>query len=645
MQSILFLLWVFFCIFPHSLIATELSYTKYSMIESYSIIENDYPTIIIQITPKQGYYIPWKNPKNPEESSILLNWKKLPDGFLGDWKENPPERLQSTTIGYKEPLTLLMKSKTPYQSPLLVEGTIEWWVCNHECKVESAPISLTLSKDNPKKYTKKLPEFPIPFPSIWKAKFRPTQKNLILDIEAENLLIYDFFPENPEIEPDPPDIVQINEDRWNLQLKWKRKADIEFVTGLLVTNYGTYEITFTPESLLYFFQAIFYAFLGGIILNLMPCVFPVLAMKAMTIIQKDHRKDSFFYTLGVLSFFIIIFIVFYLLREGGSSLGWGFQLQNPYFVFFLVLLFVFLGFLMLGWLEFTVGVSGSLAKFSGNKSAWGSFLSGAIAVLVASPCTAPFMGTALAYAMSETFWVGLTVFLFLGLGMAAPLALLQNFPYLAEYIPKPGPWMVTIKEFLAFPLFLTAIWLLWVLSGITSRNIGFLALGGIVTVLWLVWMFKKSNHSLAKAVFMSLFVGLIVSLFSLVGWKDSKDSITTGYGMKNQVNYSEETLTQALHLEKPVFLYFTADWCVTCKFNEANVLKNPKLEEELIKNEVIIIRADYTNESEELTKKLASFGRNGVPLYVFYPKGKATPPIILPQILDLKTFQDAITKK
>lgn len=406
--------------------------------------------------------------------------------------------------------------------------------------------------------------------------------------------------------------------------------------------------------------AIGFAFLGGILLNLMPCVFPILAMKALTVVQskdlskKDRWIDSAFYTSGILVFFWVLYLLFHLLKSGGSSLGWGFQLQNPAFLFILILFFLILAFQMLGWIEFTIGVSGKISQLSSQKNKWGSFISGGVAVLVATPCTAPFMGSALAFALAQPPIYGLIVFTSLGLGMAIPIALVQNIPFISHFIPKPGAWMVVFKEILAFPLMLTSAWLFWVLIGVAGKDESFYALTGIIFIFFQFWLSKRiSNGRLKKVLF-------LIMVFSSIGIAITTQKLSSSHsqgkisipflreslwnpGFESSVPYSPENLELALQSDHPVFLYFTADWCVTCKFNEKSVFRMERFSKFISDQNVLVLKADWTNEDPMISKAIESYGRSGVPLYVLYKKVDRKNPIFLPQILTvdiaIKEFQ------
>lgn len=397
-------------------------------------------------------------------------------------------------------------------------------------------------------------------------------------------------------------------------------------------------------------EATVFAFLGGMILNLMPCVFPVLAMKALTVVNSknlsstERWKDTGFYSLGILFFFWILYFLFLILKSGGSSLGWGFQLQNPGFIFLLVFFFIFMAFQMLGWIEFSLGVSGKLAQLTSQKSGLGSFLSGGVAVLVATPCTAPFMGSALAFAFSSSPLIGFIVFTSLGLGMALPLVLVQNVPFLSKFLPRPGAWMITFKEILAFPLLLTAAWLFWVFMGISGKDESFYILACLVFLFFLIWLSKKINQ---QALRLTVYSFLILSIFGIAYSTERQTKEANTFlvpqslfqknvweaGYESSATYSKDNLQLALESGQPVFLYFTADWCVTCKYNEKTVFRTDSVLSFLKDNNVLVLKADWTNEDPEISKVLESYGRNGVPLYVYYKKGRLSKPIFLSQIL------------
>jgi thiol:disulfide interchange protein/DsbC/DsbD-like thiol-disulfide interchange protein len=654
---------------------------KHSSIEFIQLTASSGSSLILKIIPNDGWHVYWINPGD-SSSGLIVDWEKLPDAYDGKWSWPTPKRIDTGGIinfGYHKEAVLISKGKSsPNPNPERISAEFQWMVCKEECVPESAyltaknyspkdklfdsisnEIKIQLEKSHPQK-----------MPSDWIASFQEKKDRFQFYLDTKGTFTdevpnIDFFPIHGEIlSSQNPTFRQISSQSWEigvLKSEYYSNAETELIEAVVSLGDKSFLITFQKENSYYFFQAILFAFLGGLLLNLMPCVFPILTMKAMSVVQSssmlagDKRKDSLFYCLGVISFFWLLYLVFLALKIGGSNLGWGFQLQNPSFVFLLVLLFVFMGLQMLGWNEFSVGVSGKFANMTEKKGFWGSYFSGAIAVIVATPCTAPFMGTALAYAFSESAWVGLVVFTSLAFGMALPIILIQNSRFIAKLIPKPGNWMITFKEFLSFPLFLTAIWLLWVLSAIVDRNDLFFSMGGLVILIMLVWWFKKVKKPVFKTLLLSVIIaaiiGLVLSFSQLGNQSDGKtnsnaksihDFNEQKYGFKDPVTYSKENLNALLETDSPIFFYFTADWCVTCKYNEKTVFKREDVEEYFQKNKIIVLKADWTNEDEAITEALESFGRNGVPLYVFYPPGNRNSPKILPQMLTKNLLESEI---
>ncbi|WCL49182.1 cytochrome c biogenesis protein CcdA [Leptospira sp. GIMC2001] len=655
---------------------------RHSSIELYATTDS----YILHLKPNAGWRIFWKNPGD-SGSPLKINWMQYPEGWNGNWKWPQPNRIQTNeevNFGYKDSIYLISDSahNNITNSEKTLSGEFRWMVCKEECETENAEITALDISKNPGMLSKLNSEisnlshhYPIQKDPNWKFGFRTTSDKYIIELDFQNSDLDIKQSENPNIDffPDDPgsvsakllNIRKVSDSVWEMDLSKPDhlESEPEILSGLLVIGDKSFDISIGKESSYFFIQAIIFAFLGGLLLNLMPCVFPILAMKAMSVVgsnnllTKDRRKDSFFYAMGIIVFFWILFFVFAALKSGGSALGWGFQLQNPAFLFLLVLLFVFMGFQMLGWLEFSVGVSGKISQLTEKKGGSGSFFSGGLAVLVATPCTAPFMGTALAFALSESIWIGFPIFTALGLGMAIPIVVLQNSSFIAKRIPKPGPWMETFKEFLAFPLFLTAVWLLWILTGITDRNQGFFVLAGIIILVFILWAVKKVQRPAIKAILFASFLATIVSLsYDLVISHSSKQSSLSGknlltnpdsilnfgnsnensefaYGFDNATPYSKQILMSALKTKSPVFFYFTADWCVTCKYNEKTVFNLHSVKNKFLTNEVIVIKADWTNEDPAITEALESYGRNGVPLYVFFPERNRKNPKILPQIL------------
>ncbi|WP_299775158.1 protein-disulfide reductase DsbD [uncultured Pseudoteredinibacter sp.] len=375
--------------------------------------------------------------------------------------------------------------------------------------------------------------------------------------------------------------------------------------------------------------AIIFAFLGGLILNLMPCVFPVLSIKALSLAEASNSSSNkklhgWSYTAGAVLSFVLIAGIMMLLKASGQTIGWGFQLQSPIFVSLLAYLFFVMGLSLAGFAEFgnrLMGVGQGLTQKSGYQ---GSFFTGVLACVVASPCTAPFMGSALGFALGQSPAVALSVFAALGFGMAAPFLLLSYIPTLGKYLPKPGAWMETLKQALAFPMFIAAIWLLWVLGRQAGGDAMALALFGLTLLSFALWLLRYKS-ALNKILSIAT-----IALALTLPWvmdKLSTQSAEPANGFWQ--SYSKEKLDGALSKQQSVFINATAAWCLTCLANE-RIAFTEAFEKQLEQQGTLAMKADWTNYDAQITSLLQSHGRNGVPLYLFYHKGQVQ---ILPQLL------------
>ena len=382
------------------------------------------------------------------------------------------------------------------------------------------------------------------------------------------------------------------------------------------------------------------AFMGGAILNLMPCVFPILSLKVLSFARStdhDRHLHSWVYTAGVIASFVLVAALLIALQQAGRAIGWGFQLQSPGFVIALAYLFIAMGLSLSGVVEFGGNLMNAGSGLANRSGVTGSFFTGVLAVVVASPCTAPFMGTALGFAVSQPPLIGLTVFAALGAGMAAPLLLFSYSGAARALMPRPGPWMETLKEFLAFPLYATALWLLWVAGRQTGINTMTTALAGALMLalgLWL-WDQRRLRQGMALACVIAA-----VALGSVRGI----DSVGRANAAlpADKVAWSDHGVATLRAEGKPVFVDVTADWCITCKANEAAVLLTDELTEAFASSGVVYMIADWTNHNAEIAALLQRHGRNGIPLYLMYPADPGAKPLILPQILTKQIVLDAI---
>ncbi|WP_299597079.1 protein-disulfide reductase DsbD [uncultured Microbulbifer sp.] len=378
------------------------------------------------------------------------------------------------------------------------------------------------------------------------------------------------------------------------------------------------------------------AFGGGLLLNLMPCVFPVLSIKALAITHAGDRQHlhGWAYTAGVVGTFVLIAAIMLALRTAGEAVGWGFQLQSPAVVAALVYLFFAMGLSLSGVTEFGGRLMGLGAQSTQNSGLGGSFSTGALATVVASPCTAPMMGSALGFAVTQSAPVALAVFGALGAGMAAPFLLLTYVPALAQRLPRPGPWMETLKQLLAFPMYLTAVWLLWVLGRQTGSDGVALVLAGAVAIAFALWLWPGSAADgkrkwLRNGTAIAAVVGAVWVLPNL----HSAGGQATQAGKSDYwQTYSPEALETARSAGRPVLINMTAAWCITCLANEKVVLSSDVVSAAVGDLGITALKGDWTNQDPQITDLLARYGRTSVPLYLLFPADGGEPQI-LPQIL------------
>ena len=400
-----------------------------------------------------------------------------------------------------------------------------------------------------------------------------------------------------------------------------------------------------PGSLL---VLLLFAVAGGLILNLMPCVLPILSLKVLGVAQSGEsrqraRSHALWYTAGVLVAFAAIGALVIALRAAGQAAGWGFQLQHPWFIAALVYLMFAVGLSLSG--VFTLGgsmggVGQSLASRSGPV---GDFFTGVLACVVASPCVAPFMGPALAYAFAAPGLQAMLVFLALGLGLALPFLLIGFIPSLAKRLPRPGAWMETLKHVLAFPMYGTAIWLLWVLGKQRGVDAMTLVLGGLVVLALALWWFERSrwrSHRVGSLLAVLLLLGALLPVWGVTRLAPPAKAAVAA--ADNVVAYSPQMLDRLRQDNRVVFVNMTADWCVTCKANERAVLGTNAFHDTLRRTNAVYMRGDYTNVDPDITAFLDEHKAVGVPLYVVY--GPGAPPTVLPTVLTQAIVEEALLR-
>ncbi|WP_373998932.1 protein-disulfide reductase DsbD family protein [Bdellovibrio bacteriovorus] len=612
--------------------------------------ENLKPSLGIHFKIKDHWHIYWKN-SGDSGAPPKWNWN-LTNAKLTKEHWPLPERIPVEGLinfGYSnESLFVFDLEPEAKQNSVQASVHIEFLIC----KIECVPYFTELKTEIPYSAQRGPPAevfskfvYPAPAPSSFSwvpQKLEGSTLKTVLNLSSQatpkNL---EIFPEDgesfkasaPELTPDG------NNFEINLALQDTSKTDFEGARFLLVTENAEgkkqgYEISLqktAPASLGF---VVLWALLGGFILNFMPCVFPVLSIKVLSFLGPDKnaqslRTSGLFYTLGVMVSFLILGGALMLLRAGGEQIGWGFQLQSPVVAAGISILFFWLGLNFLGTFEIGQSLTYLGAKKTSSDRA-GSFLTGVLATVVATPCTAPFMGAALGASLAMPAASTLLVFAGLGLGMAFPFLILAYFPKTIQYLPKPGAWMEKLKEFLAFPLFATVLWLLWVLSHqVTIASLLFLLGIYLIIALW-IWTSRQVRNERWKQIL--LLLGFLFSFAVLVLMP--QESVTSMKASQSEAwkTFSQESIAEDIAQGKAVFIDFTAAWCITCQVNKKLVLHTSEIQSAFTANAVQLYQADWTDKNPAITEALAGYGRNSLPLYVYYAAG-SNKPQILPEIL------------
>lgn len=642
--------------------------------------------VALRLIPEDGWHTYWRNPGD-SGLPTALDWQDLPKGVeLGDLQWMPPSRLlifDLMNYGYNGESLNLIHVQIPADysaSTLTLKAHASWLICKDVCLPEEADLEL------------ELPIAANASPSIWHDKIvtavetldalQPLEgafsvtsdNNLMLELPANTLKmnnvddVYFYSYEGGVITHNAVQAFTLQADHLILTTKSEKGADISQLRGLLEVSTGAssptyYEITAQRGEVgaslppsgevaiaadgaegegMTLIVALLVAFIGGIILNAMPCVFPVLSLKALALTQKAHgdrahvRREGLAYTAGVVVTFMLVAVVLIALKSAGAAIGWGYQMQSPLFVAGLAYLMLVIGLNLSGVFELRV-VMGGGDKWLHRHDLLGHAATGVLTTVLATPCTAPFMATAIGFALTQNVAISLAVFAALGLGLAAPFLLFSYVPALLKWMPKPGLWMVRCRQFLAFPIYLSVVWLLWVLAQQVDMHhqlLTWLGLLGIIFTMWL-WNIRQTSNSIVLAFL--VVVSFIISVLPLYELRGA-DALTPQAVDEGQYESFSQKRLDTLRAEgRPVFVNATAAWCITCKVNEKLVLKSSEFAAFLADKNVAYLVADWTNNNPEITAFLERFGRSGVPLYVYYPVNGS--PVVLSQILTKSDFE------
>ena len=552
---------------------------------------------------RDGWHVYWRNPGDAG-AAPSLGWR-LPEG----WSASPlnwpaPERLEFpplTNFGYNRevilPLTLTVPTGARPGTSAVLRAKAEWLECRETCEPGEAELALHI---NIKSGLREKAADSAALAAALATVPRPMDAGVSSELAGNTVKLRlkgrhplaEFFPAGQDMFANVRSAVSVSPLETELTLERALGADLPGrVEGVLLRpGYPPAEISIPVIPAGYMFRALLLAFLGGLLLNLMPCVLPILTFKALGLLNrkdKQHariRIEALTYTAGVLISCGVLALALLISRRAGETLGWGTQFQSPLLVAGLAVLFIFAGLSLFGVFEFGSRWMGGGASLSSREGLAGSFFSGVFAMTAGAPCTAPFMGATLGWAVTRPAPEVLYVFCALGLGAAAPYACLSSWPALIRLMPRPGNWMITLKKLLSLPMFATAAWLLWVLWSLVAAG------PAPKDMLWQTW--------------------------------------------------SPEAVASARAAGNTVVVDFTAAWCLSCQVNERTVLAAPEVRAALASPGVSAFRADWTSRDKAIQAELFKYGRSGVPLYVVHPRGG--PAVLLPELLTKGLFLDTL---
>ena len=630
-----------------------------------------------------GWHVYWKNAGDSGEPPSV-RWN-LPDGITATELKFPaPKRLPLGPLmdfGYEDEVLFpqtITASKAAKPGPVVLDAKVRWLVCREVCipgKAELAvkrvvpfsPVEVIQVASDAEVFKRLAGKLPVALPAGAKAVFAATPTGYKLAVlTGQKETTAEFFPADQGV-IDNPAVQKVSPVDGGLVLELKKDstatAAATQLAGVIELSGGrAYEIAAVPGKVPAAGAAVNFgelgkavglAFLGGIILNLMPCVFPVLFLKGLALVnssaadRKKIRGHGEVYATGIVVSFWVLVAALLGLRAAGATLGWGFQFQSPVFVALMAGLLFFLGLSLAG--QFEIGLSltsvgGELAQKEGYA---GSFFTGVLAVIVATPCTAPFMGVAVGYALQQSAVVTFAIFTALGLGLAAPYLVLCFQPAWTRLLPRPGVWMEVLKQATAVPIFATVIWLVWVLAQ-TCGATGVAAVLGLFLLLavagWVLGRWPGKRIPAAVAVLV-IAAGVAVAVYGVVKLASPMTAAAEGQsGAGNWEPWSQAKVDQYRAAGRPVFVDFTASWCLSCQVNERVALRTDEVQAAFAAKNVALLKADWTSHDDAITQTLAGMGRSGVPAYALYGADNSGDATLLPEVLTKNIVLEALDK-
>jgi thiol:disulfide interchange protein len=652
--------------------------------------------VALELNIRDGWHTYWRNPGDSGQATTL-KWQ-LPPGFTaGDIVWTAPHRFEIPPLvnyGYAKHAVHLVQISAPKDlkagTPVTLSAKAGWLVCSDVCIPEDADLQLKLPTSaeagavdptDAALFTAARGE--LPSAQLAATTARIAGGRLIVTLGKEwgatlaQIKALEFFPyDEGGIEYAAPQALTRGKGSLELAMKLgDQPPKAGTVRGvLLATEQNGSDSVVVPMEISASLSAagpapaagekaaeslpvlLLFAVLGGLILNLMPCVFPVLSIKAIGLVEqaKKHpaavRAKGLAFAAGVISSMLCLAGTLLALRAGGEQVGWGFQLQSPLFVTLLVYLLLAVGLNLSGVFEIGGGLAGIGDGLTQGDSFRASFFTGVLTTLVATPCTAPYMAVAAGAALSQPPFIALCIFAALGFGLALPFLLLSFAPWMRSALPKPGAWMDTLKQLFAFPIYASAAWLLWVLAQQTSPFGLGAALAGAILIALAAWAYQKSKSSshtarvaaLVTAAFAVLLAVILPVRFADVAAASPSTSAGGARSADEWQPYDAAEVAKLTTAGRPLLVNFTASWCLTCLVNERNAFTDPAVQEIFRSKGVTLMKGDWTNRDPAITKALAAFGRAGVPLYVVYnSKPGYTEPVVLPQLLTAGAVQTA----